>query len=284
MERDFCIGSKWLYYKIYSGVKTADLVLLEKLYPIIQELKAENRIQKWFFIRYKDPDEHIRIRFYCENSENTFIIIKKLAPILNTLLQENTIWKVQTDTYQREIERYGENTIEESETLFWQDSEMILKYLPIKSTFIKYETQLLSSFQAIDSFLNSFSINIENKLTLMNELQTAFKKEFDTDKTLNKELDKHYRKLQVEIKHLLTKPLDIEKSEIAQIIKEKEYKIDHSVQSIKEKIQISLSNFLGSHVHMMINRQYTSQQRKYELIIYDHLYRYYKSLNHNKNH
>ncbi|WP_394344896.1 hypothetical protein [Flavobacterium profundi] len=29
--------------------------------------------------------------------------------------------------------------------------------------------------------------------------------------------------------------------------------------------------------HMLLNRQFTSRQREYELIIYDHLYRYYKA-------
>ncbi|WP_404827730.1 hypothetical protein [Flavobacterium shii] len=33
-----------------------------------------------------------------------------------------------------------------------------------------------------------------------------------------------------------------------------------------------------SHIHMIMNRQYTSKQRMYELIIYDHLYRYYKTV------
>jgi hypothetical protein len=50
MKRDFCIGSEWLYYKLYTGVKTADLILLEKLYSVILELKEKNLIIKWFFI------------------------------------------------------------------------------------------------------------------------------------------------------------------------------------------------------------------------------------------
>jgi thiopeptide-type bacteriocin biosynthesis protein len=279
MERTFCIGSNWLYYKIYTGVKTADVILLEKLYPVIQELKDENRIQKWFFIRYKDPDDHIRIRFYIENLDNISIVISKLYLVLNILLQQNTIWKVQTDTYQREIERYGENTIEDSETIFWHDSELVIKYLDLKNTFIKNEIQLLFSFLSIDRFLNSFSLNNEDKLTLINDLQTAFKKEFDANRGTNKELDRQYRKLQPEIKQLLAKTSDIENSETVQSIKEKACEIGNSVKSIKEKIQIPLSNFLSSHIHMMINRQYTSQQRKYELVIYDHLHRYYKSIN-----
>ena len=39
MQKDFCLGSEWLYYKIYTGVKTTDLILLEKLQPVILQLK-----------------------------------------------------------------------------------------------------------------------------------------------------------------------------------------------------------------------------------------------------
>lgn len=278
MERAFCIGSNWLYYKIYTGVKTADFILLEKLYLIIQELKDKNRIQKWFFIRYKDPDEHIRIRFYSENLENTSIVISKLYPVLNLLLQESTIWKVQTDTYQRELERYGEKTIEESETLFWQDSEMILNYLSIKSTFIKNEMELLFSFLSIDRFLNSFSLSNIHKLSIMNELQLSFIKEFDADKTLKKELNKQYKETSQEIRQYLSGSVKIDNPEIFRIIEEKEEKTNKTTLLIKSKLQIPLSSFIISHIHMMLNRQYTSKQRMYELIIYNLLYRHYKAI------
>jgi thiopeptide-type bacteriocin biosynthesis protein len=280
MKRDFCIGSEWLYYKIYTGVKTADIVLLEKLYPIIQELKAENKIQKWFFIRYKDPDEHIRIRFNIENLDNISIIISRLYPVLNILLQENTIWKVQTDTYQRELERYGENTITESETLFWLDSEMMLHYLSLKPSFSRNETQLLFSFLAIDRFFNTFSLTNTDKLVLMDKLQASFKKEFDVDANFKKDVSKQYRELSHDIAAFLSGKAQKEHSEIYTIVEKKENQLNKLTSAIKSNLQISLSSFLMSHIHMMINRQYTSQQRKYELIIYDHLYRYYKSIEH----
>ena len=35
-------------------------------------------------------------------------------------------------------------------------------------------------------------------------------------------------------------------------------------------------HILSSHTHMIINRLYNNNQRKYEFIIYDHLYRYFK--------
>ncbi len=93
------------------------------------------------------------------------------------------------------MERYGENTIEESETLFWQDSEMMLNYLSLRFSFIKNEMELIFSFISIDNFLNSFSITNIQKLTLMYELQVSFKKEFNTDKILKKEMNRHYKEM-----------------------------------------------------------------------------------------
>jgi thiopeptide-type bacteriocin biosynthesis protein len=277
MKRDFCIGSEWLYYKIYTGVKTADLILMEKLYPLILDLNEEKIIDKWFFIRYNDPNEHIRIRFNCKTPENISIVIAKMHLVLDELLEENLVWKVRTDNYQREIERYGENTMIDSETLFWYDSEMILHYLSFKSSFEKNEMQLFFSFSAIDSFLNSFSLTNRDKLLLMDELQSSFKKEFDAGKVLKKEIDTQYRELSQEIEGLLSGTAKNDHPEIFKLIQEKQNRTHKTISLIKDKLQIPLSNFLISHIHMMVNRQFTSRQRHYELVIYDHLYRYYKT-------
>lgn len=278
MKRDFCLGSEWLYYKIYTGVKTADIVLLEKLYPVIFDLKEEKIIDKWFFIRYKDPSDHIRIRFNCKIPGAVSGVIAKIYPVLNKLLEQNIVWKIQTDTYQREIERYGENTMIDSESLFWYDSEMIIHYLAIKSTFVKKEMQLFFSFTVIDAFLNLFALTNTDKLVLMEELQSSFKKEFDVEKFLKKEMDRQYRELSQEMHCFLSGSAISDYPELFSIIKTKHGKSNELVDSIKNKLEIPLSDFLMSHIHMMINRQYTSKQRMYELLIYHHLHKYYKTM------
>jgi thiopeptide-type bacteriocin biosynthesis protein len=199
MQRNFCLGSEWLYYKIYTGVKTTDLILLEKLQPVILQLKKRKIIQQWFFIRYKDSDEHFRIRFLIQNTNDLSKVINAFYGVMNQLLQDNLVWKIQTDTYKRELERYGEKIIEYSEFLFWKDSEMMLEYLALKKTFPKQEMALFFSFAAIDSFLNSFSLSNLHKCNLMDSLQHSFKKEFKADKILKKELDKKYRELANEL-------------------------------------------------------------------------------------
>jgi len=280
MQRVFCLGSEWLYYKIYTGVQTTDIILLEKLGPIIFQLTKRKIIQKWFFIRYRDTDEHFRIRFLIDNKNNFQKVVNAIYPIINELLQENLIWKVQTDTYKRELERYGENTIEDSEFLFWKDSEMSLKYLSLKKTFDKKELALFFSFCAIDSFLNSFSFSNSDKYNLMNSLQLSFKEEFEVEKILKKELDKNYRELANEMNYFLGEKPKNNFPYFFEIIEKKQIQTSEKISAIKNKIQIPLNDFLSSHIHMMINRQFTSKQRMYELIIYDHLYRYYKSRNH----
>ncbi len=282
MKRNFCLGSEWIYYKIYTGVQSANVVLTEKLYTIILELQQDNILVKWFFIRYKDPEEHLRIRFLIENKQNLTIVISKLHDVFDELLQNDVVWKVQTDTYQREIERYGENTIENSENVFCFDSEMILKYLVLKPYFEKPETQLLFSFLAVDRFLNSFGLTNLEKMNLLEHWQLSFKAEFNADKILKKELDKNFRELFQDLNNFINGESKSAFLELYEIIENKEIASQVFIQNIKKELQIPLSQFLSSHVHMMINRQYTSKQRKYELVIYDHLYRYYKTVNYSK--
>lgn len=56
IQRKFIPGSQWLYFKIYTGVKTADEVLAHTIRPFLRELYAERWIDGSFFIRYNDPD------------------------------------------------------------------------------------------------------------------------------------------------------------------------------------------------------------------------------------
>ncbi|WP_135221195.1 thiopeptide-type bacteriocin biosynthesis protein [Flavobacterium foetidum] len=285
MQRNFCLGSQWLYYKIYTGVKTADYILVEKLAPVIIHLEKKKKILKWFFIRYRDPEEHLRIRFLVDDLDDISLLVKSLYAVFKELMDEDVVWKIQTDTYQREIERYGKETMYDSEFLFWQDSRIILKYLNIKTSFTDNETPVFFSFLMIESFLNSFKLSNLEKSALMNKLQITFKEEFEIDKIQKKEMDKNYRifypKLEVFLKESNQGQSGF--SDLFFIVDEKSRQIEKTALEIIGKIELPLNDFLSSHIHMMINRQYTSRQRMYELVIYDHLHRYYKTLNYKMN-
>lgn len=284
MNRVLSLGSEWVYFKIYSGYKIADVILLEYLKEKIELLESKKIIKKWFFIRYNDPDSHIRIRFQVTKTEDVFHVIKELNPVFEDVLHKNFIWKVQSDTYLREIERYGLNTLEDSETLFYFDSKMIMDYLVLNKDFENEETQLLFSLLSIDSFLNTFSLSTSDKLRLLDDMQIAFKQEFNATKVLKSELDKHYRTLENDISNCMNDISNHELLSFYAIIEEKSRNIKPIVEVIKQNLEIKLNSFLSSHIHMMINRQFTSRQREYETLVYDHLYRYYKTCFYRKAH
>jgi len=52
IQRKFLLGDAWLYYKIYCGARTADMLLTDMIAPLVAELKKQELIEKWFFIRY----------------------------------------------------------------------------------------------------------------------------------------------------------------------------------------------------------------------------------------
>lgn len=61
IHRTFIPGSQWVYIKLYTGEKTADDLLIQVIAPVIKKVQKAQHIKKWFFIRYSDPDFHLRI-------------------------------------------------------------------------------------------------------------------------------------------------------------------------------------------------------------------------------
>lgn len=284
IQRDFIIGDNWIYFKIYCGSNTADLILVNLIKPLSKELFDSGVIDKWFFIRYSDPKNHIRVRFYCSDINNLQLVFLKLNQNLKWYLANDLVWKLQADTYQREIERYGENTMILSEYLFYYDSIMIIDFLDlIENIFIDGdELRWLFGLKAIDSLLNSFRYEIKSKKELLNGLKVSFNNEFKMNSTHNKQVSNKYRNERKKIEDFLnfTGYRDSIIDEIDEVIKNKEVSTVKIIEEIKiHKKNVELDIFLNSQIHMLMNRLFKSKARLHEMVIYDFLYRYYDSVN-----
>lgn len=128
-KKKFIPATEWLYLKIYAGVKTADIILDEAIQPLMKYFQENDYISKWFFIRYNDPKPHLRIRFKLNNIDDYSKILVKINEALQEYIESGEISDIVIDTYSRELERYGENTIEEAEILFYKNSEFTLQCL-----------------------------------------------------------------------------------------------------------------------------------------------------------
>lgn len=249
LRRNFSIGSEWLYYKIYTGHKTADLILTEFIKPLTEELIEQGIIDKWFYIRYADPKYHLRVRFLCADEVNIGKVISILHEPLNGYMQQDLIWKIQLDTYQREVERYGPKTMELSETLFHYDSNSIVQFLDLIEGDEGEQLRWLYGLRAIDNLLDSFDYSLEDKLGLMDNLKTAFGREFGMARPLKKQLDDKYRKERKNIDAFMvfTKEIEPDYSPILTILENKKQLLEPLTKRIldlgkKGKLELGLNN------------------------------------------
>lgn len=270
ITRNYIPGSEWLYLKIYTGIKTSDILLEEAIQPLTTSFLNNDLIKKWFFIRYNDPKPHLRIRFELSDLVDYNEIFSRIQDAFKPYTESGEIANFVVDTYHRELERYGIETMEAAEYLFFENSDFFLK----GCLHLDDEEKIIISLFYIDQKLDLLHLSINEKLLWIKDFNDGFKKEFNADKNLNSQLDKKYR---------LFKPKYLE------FIESDEYgdfrgKVETHILELKPIVENIVSNtvssksFFQSIFHMNINRMFVSNQRLFEMIIYDYLLRYYKMI------
>jgi thiopeptide-type bacteriocin biosynthesis protein len=281
-QRTFIIGDEWLYFKIYTGYKTADTILTETIFPLAKYLSNQNLIDHWFFIRYSDPQFHLRVRFHVPKIENIAPIIFHFNSTLQNYITQNLVWKIQTDTYQREMERYSIELIELSEKIFFLSSEMICEIISFEAVQQDESLRWLLGLKMLDVLLDDFEYSLQDKINLLNTLQDNFGKEFNIGKDFRRQFGQKYRVEKARIEKILDKNNE-QSDEYTSLFKpifEKSKPTKNTFEEIKaeNRKDFSLDDLLGSYIHMMLNRLFRTQQRTHELVLYDYLFRYYNSL------
>jgi len=272
-QRTFLLGDQWLYYKIYTGVNTADTILSETMLPLAQELQNNGVIDKWFFIRYTDPDFHIRIRFRLADMSKLGELIIQIKEYLQTYVDNDLIWKVQIDTYKRELERYGADIYDTIESVFHIDSCMVAQLLDMIEGEEGEEIRWLFGLKSLDNLLNMiFENNLEQKLSFIKNLADAFAREFNMNKYLRKQVNDKYKLHQEKIKTFITHPEQLpDYQPVFDILTKR----DDKMLPIINNTQIS-TRVWGSVTHMMINRLFRSQNRLFEMMLYQFLFLFYR--------
>ncbi|MDN5478597.1 MAG: thiopeptide-type bacteriocin biosynthesis protein, partial [Chryseobacterium sp.] len=193
IKRSFFLGDDWLYYKLFLGEFNSDLVLTDFILPFVKKHLTDS-ISQFFYIRYSEGGYHLRLRFLVEDKSKLGDLIIAFHQLILPMVQRKVIYKVQTDTYEREMERYYESCIPFAENIFSQDSIMVLNYLHLfYEQNLNEDERWLFAIHSIDALLSNFGFNLDNKLHLSTILNDSFSKEFQINKYMSKELDLKYR-------------------------------------------------------------------------------------------
>ncbi len=271
-KRTFTPGEEWLYFKLYTGTKTGGKVLQDVIDPLVHNLKENGLIEKWHFIRFRDPDFHIRLRFLVkDNAVNNSKIIEKLNQAIKSYVDTYAIWKVEISTYNRELERYGDELIIPSESVFHSDSDLVLKILNLaKNT--SSEVSWLPILKTIDNLYEIHQFSLEEKANHINGLYDAFLKEFNGDKTLKKQIEAKFRKFKNDIAFLM----EDSSTKIAEVLENHNEKLYKDLGENSNQLIKQMKSNITSYIHMHVNRFSITNPRMHELVFYGLLSKYYK--------
>ena len=270
------LGGQWVYLKIYCGVLTADQLLRLELPSLVQQLKAAQLVQQWFFIRYQDEGGyHLRIRFRVNILQSE--VFQRINQVLQNYLISHKI-KLVYDAYIPEEQRYGgKETLSLCEQIFCYDSEAIIALLMMIHQQKNDETDMYMiplAMQNIDFLLEDFGYTLPQKLAFISSLANSFRQEFRVNQRFKKALAKNYRTFQS------LEPLD--EKPYKEIYQKRAKLVAPIVQQIKQNIaegtcKTSLAQLLSSISHMSLNRLFLEQARAQEMVTYDFLEVQYKA-------
>jgi thiopeptide-type bacteriocin biosynthesis protein len=284
VRRTFIPGDEWLYYKFYTGPKTADIILTDVVKPMTEQLLSQGVIDHWFFIRYGDPRLHLRVRFHFRTPGSIGTIVQAVQEQAAPYVAEDLIWRVQTDTYQREVERYTPTAMEAAEILFFHDSRMIVDMLTMIEGDEGEVVRWLFGVRCIDALLDDFKYDLPRKLELFEILKGSFAREFRVDKGVKNQLKNKYRNERPHIEEILDRGKDQESEmrPLFELLDRKSAAIRPVAEQIldldrQQKLGRPLNDLMGSYIHMLNNRLFKSKQRVHEMVIYDFLYNHYRS-------
>jgi lantibiotic biosynthesis protein len=287
IPQSFPPGSEWLYIKLYTAPNSADLVLRKIVRPIITNALSSGVVDSWFFIRYSDPDWHIRLRLHGDKKLMLCEILPELLAHCSFLKSDNILWRLQLDTYEREMQRYGGPAgIILTERLFHADSDSVLDVLETIQENHSTDARWHFALIGIDRLLEDLGLDLAEKCIIVRAAREHLGKEFQVDRPMKRKLSKRYRQ---EYKFLATllSPNLFENDGLSSVydftaFSRRSLTIQPIIAELRESERMGYLNkpfikLAGSYIHMHTNRILRSATRAQELVLYDFLSRLYKS-------
>lgn len=285
IQRAFPPGSEWLYAKLYCGTASADHLVRQLVSPFVQEVKARGTADGWFFIRYGDPDWHLRLRLHGEPKALQRSVLPALHAQVAPLLEAGAVWKLQLDTYEREVERYGgDEGILLAEQLFQADSEAVAGMLDLLQGEAGANARWQLVLAGMHRLLDDWGLDLAARLAVVTDARQSFGREFQVGGAFERQLGEKYRRERAELEALLEAdergehPLE----PALALLRRRSKQLAPVVTKLKAleragRLTVPVAGLASSFLHMHANRLLRAAARAQELVVYDFLARLYES-------
>jgi thiopeptide-type bacteriocin biosynthesis protein len=262
-------GSEWIYLKLYGGPVSVERALL-RASRVLREHAGQ--IEKWFFIRYGDPEWHIRLRVRSRRDDREQVRAC-LEAEMRRLVSAQLLWRVQVDTYIREVERYGgREGILLAEDIFAADSVFVARALASRKT-PRGERWRLAAASVLRLLLDLRQPQLA--MQVARHARDSYLKEFGGRRELRIALDRRAREErgfllalfeEAELRRVVGRT-------VARALRERSASTVAALAAVERKsqagcIEITSADFVGNVIHMAMNRLLMQAPRPNELVVY----------------
>lgn len=117
------VGDEWVYLKLYSAISQHDDVIAGPLRDLVSGLRAADLIDRWFYVRYCDPQPHLRVRLRVPDLAALTEVTTRCIDWARGCVTAGLASDLALVGYDREVERYGgSHAIDALENVFTANS------------------------------------------------------------------------------------------------------------------------------------------------------------------
>jgi thiopeptide-type bacteriocin biosynthesis protein len=201
----------------------------------------------------------------------------------NPLLASGKLWKIELDTYEREIERYGGmEGLLAAEDIFFADSEAVMDILAGLGGDEGLDVRWRACLMGLDQLLTDCGFEDQAKLAALERWRDTFQHEFKIDALGKKQLSDKFRAERRKLEALFDDSPEPggEWQFVKQVLARRSIRLREPLGRLRAlaaegKLEEDMVNLAASFSHMHINRLMRGSQRAHELVLYDFLFQIY---------
>lgn len=282
--RRFSPGGDWLYFKMYASEAALDELLTTWLPGVVKRAEIASMISDWFFLRFADPETHLRVRLRGVAERLAAKVLPLIAREADDLVRSGTIWRFEFATYDREIERHGgPEGVDAAERIFHADSEAVLDLLPLFKGDGQNELRWRAALLGIHRLLLDCGLSNDERRTCLARLREPLRRPLHSWDDVRKQLALRFRAERQDLGAMCaaTTFSDPLMQSVAKTLDRRSARIVPIAHALRRSISAGnvrrrVSDVAETYVHMHVNRMMRSlPSDAYELVLYDLLLQLY---------
>ena len=245
--RVFPPGSEWRDAKLYAPASVLDAVLLEVVAPL--------RTGGWHFERGRDPDRFLRARFHGRPD---------LEAALGPLVAGGRVWRLQLDTYEREVERYGgPEAMLLAERVFSADSDAAVELLRGSAPDERWRLAVAAG----GALLDDLGLAEADKLRVVRRRRQSLARQLRVGGELEGQLSRLFRRERPTLE-AWTPDSDALRARSAVVVP-----VAGELRHLERsgRLSVPVPEVAGHYVDGCLNRLLPTARRRQQLVVYDFL-------------